>query len=316
MDSRRFFLLGRPCPASEIPSMMGRVVAYKLQPLEKYAPFCLQCSTKVDRHNPEDIIPNILPKPSLSISRKDVLSATTDHGLRLSLGSLFGIEFGREKENSVELETACIKTYALSNPDAIFDMLMQNNKYAADVQKLCASITKRQAFLVTGFLTTSGATWTRRHGEKRTGGFTAAIPVSAAVAGLPIPAELIDPAIEPSRMVGGSIQKTMKVEEEQIFAMSYSLVKITYHLTKKKTQPGTPRIGPPVLAKLRDLAFGETEEEDIPAEARGDVFLVDIEDESEDDSEDDDSDCWGDEGAKKPVADEKEANAPYFALHL
>ncbi|RYP00338.1 hypothetical protein DL764_006538 [Monosporascus ibericus] len=316
MDSRRFFLLERSCPASEIPSMIGRVVAYKLQPQEKYAPFCFQCSTKPDRHNPEDIIPNILPKPSLSISRKDVLSATTDYGLKLSLGSLFGIEFGRGKENTVELETAIVKTYSLSNPDAIFDRLMQNDKYAADVQKLFASIKKRQAFFVTGFLTTSGATWTRRHGESRTNGFTAAIPVSAAVTGLPIPTELIDPAIEPSRTVSGSIQKTMKVEEEQIFAMSYSLVKITYQLTKRKTQPGIARIGPPVLAKLRDLAFGEADEEDIPAEARGDVFLVDIEDEGEDDSEDDDSDSWGDEGARETAEDEKEANAPYFTLAL
>lgn len=344
MDGRRFFLLETPCLAAEIPRMMGRVVAYKLDPLRKYAPAGLPApnskgSNNDKAYNPEDIIPGILPEPSVSIDRKDVLSAAIDNGLRLALGVLLGIDLGRAKHTTVELEAAEVKTYVLSNPDAVFDQLMANAYYAADVQRLFAGLRKRHAFFVTGFLTTSGATWTRRLSEERARALNAGIPVAtiaAAAGGLPpvIPSELVEPTIEPSHKVRGSVQQTMRVEQEHIFAVSYSLVKVAYYLSRQKSVPAASiRIGPPRVANTTELAFGVAEDPDQDQpdkgqdEARADIFLVDMDDEGDQDSDDgeDEGSCLSgregdgnesDGGSSDRDRTEQELNAPYLTLYV
>lgn len=298
--------------------MMGRVVAHKLLPLQKYAPF-LHTSSSSEPHNPEDIIPDILPEPSLSTNRSDILTATTDNSVMVALGSLFGINFARNHDAQVQLETKQVKTYALRNPDEFFDRLMENEGYAKDVQKLFAGMKKRRAYFVTGFLTTAGAKWTRTLEQGRTDGFNVAVPVTA-LAGVPLPPGTVDPSIAPSRTVRGGAGRTMEVEAEEIFAISYNLLKIRYRLGRNHGgREGTVFKGPQKVARLSELAFGDGEDEeqtreDTLAEANGDVFFADIEDDDDDDELDDDDN--DDEEEKEKEEDGEPDHAPYFTLNV
>ncbi|GAB1319994.1 hypothetical protein MFIFM68171_10204 [Madurella fahalii] len=230
MDGCRFFLLQTPCMVSEIPSMMGRIVAYKLEPLRKTSS------------------PASSPESSVSTSRKDVLLAATDNGLRLSLGMLFGIDS-----------------------------------------------------------MTSGGPSTVASNSTRPGS-----RLAAAAGGLPpiIPSELADPIIEPSHKVRGSMQQTMRVEQEHIFTISYSLVKVAYHLSKwsRRVAAASIRVGPPTVAKPNELAF-----------------LVDMDDEGDQDSEDDEDEGSGScregdgdesDGDSDRDRTEQEMNAPYLTLDI
>lgn len=264
---------------------MGRVVADKFLPLQKFAPSSPLSSTSRP-HNPEDIIPNILPKPSVSKNRKEILSVADKQGLSVVLGSLFGINLARTNEERVQLESQSVKQYALSNPDDFFDLLMAEDLYAADVQKLLANTKRGHAYLVTGFLTTCGTLWTRTNGKSQTAGFSVTVPV-AEIVGVPQSA-LVDPTVNPYRTAKTGLQRQMHVADEEIFAVSYSLVKIRYsfdknapHFTKR-----TPTVGPPVRANVHQLALGdddddEEEEQETTGAEDADVFIVDMEDDED-----------------------------------
>jgi hypothetical protein len=267
--------------------MMGRVVADKLLPLQKFAPFEPLLPT-VPRHNPQDIIPDILPAPSLHTNRKEILSRIKDQGVEIMLTSFFGINFARTSDERVELETQEVKQYALNNPDEYFDVLMENDLYAADALKLVSSTKRGHAYFVTGFLTASGAVWTRKQGQTSTDAFSIALPL-AEIAGAPLPG-LADPTIKPSLKWGNEQQRQMHVADEEIFAVAYSLVKIKYrfdktasHFTRKLVT-----VGPSKRANAKHLALGNDDEGKEAGDAQsgneedGDVFLVDIEDEDGD----------------------------------
>lgn len=302
MPGRRFFVLDETCPSSEIPHMMGRVVADKLLPLQKFAPFSPSSSSTAPPHNPEDIVSDILPTPSLSKNRKELLAVAAKHGLSVALGCLFGTEFARTTEEKVQLESELVRQYTLNNPDEYFDLLMENELYAQDVQKLLARTKRGRAYLVTGFLTTSGTLWTRTHGQSHSTGFFAALPIAEVVSAGSLPGlqALVDPTVAPSRTTNMELQRQMSVADEEIFAVSYSPVKIKYRIDRKASHftKKTPTVGPPKRANLQQLALGDEEGEEgsetAADPANADVFLLD----------DDEEDEAGDE------------NAPFLELEL
>ena len=221
MRRLRFFLLEETCPASEIPKMMGRVVADKYFPMEYYAP--KEPLSSEPSHNTDDIIPGILPKPSPSTDRKDVLQNTKETGLKASLTALFGLEHTKDKQELATLETEEVRRYSLHNPREYFNKLMENELYAEDVNELLES--KGRAYLVTGFLTTKGALWTFSNTKSNRNAVDASVPVTGlAGATIPIPG-LKDPHISASDSKIYGRQRHMRVPEEEIFAVAYSVVK-------------------------------------------------------------------------------------------
>jgi hypothetical protein len=156
MAERRFFILDETIPATEIESFMCRVVALKNLPLTKFVPFP-PISPGEPSHNTNDITPSILPTPSLSTSRKEFLKVVREREIKVGLTAFFGLDFARNKEESRSLESQLIKRYTLSNPEHHFQKLMENEHYARDIHTLLDSNKLHHAYLVTGFLTTTGA---------------------------------------------------------------------------------------------------------------------------------------------------------------
>lgn len=271
MSGRRFFILDEPCPSSEIQSMMCRVVADKLLPLQKYAPVeqsITPSSSTIPAHSPQHIIPEILPAPSLSTNRKIFLNTIKDNQIRASLTSVFGLNLGLSNEQRLALESDEVKRYSLNNPSTYFDALMENEHYARDIVDLLKTTKRGRGYLVTGFLTTRGTTWAQSKAQSQTTGFFASVPVSA-IAGVPLPSGILDPSIEPSTTVSHQQKQSQHIADEVIFAVAYSLVTMSGMFSgrdKKKVV-----VGPPKRAKPKHMALGvnddsESEEEESQPE--------------------------------------------------
>jgi hypothetical protein len=272
MAGRRFFILDETIPASEIESFMCRVVTLKNLPLTKFAPFH-PISPGEPSHNTHDIIPSILPNPSLSTSRKEFLKVVHEREINIGLTALFGLDFARNKEESRSLESQLVKRYTLSNPEHHFQTLMQNEYYARDIRTLLDSNKLHHAYLVTGFLTTTGAVWKIEASCKETNGFNVVIPVST-LASIPVP-DLLDFSANPKITTTIHQKREMCVAEEEIFAVSYSIVKQSYGFNRSAFSiTKTLAIGRPKRAKAHHLALshnGDSDEE-IDASSSDDEY--------------------------------------------
>lgn len=268
MAGRRFFILDEAIPATEIESFMCRVVTLKNLPLTKFAPFP-PISPGEASHNTNEIIPSILPTPSLSTSRKEFLKVVHEKEIKIGLTAFFGLDFARNKEESRSLESELVKRYVLSNPEHHFQKLMQNEHYARDILALLDSNKLHHAYLVTGFLTTAGATWKIEASCKKTDGFNVVAPISD-LANIPVPG-LLDLSVNPRITTTTEQKREMCVAEEEIFAVSYSIVKLSYGFKGSAFSiTKTPVIGRPKRAKAYHLAMGDGSGSDDEIEVSSD----------------------------------------------
>jgi hypothetical protein len=139
--------------------------------------------------------------------------------------SLFGLGAENKWEDRILLETEEVNRYALNNPKQYFSRLMENDLYARDVEELLKE-TKGRAYFVTGFLKTKGALWTFSNSKTHRHEASATFPISTIGAG---PVAILAPELDPQ--VSGSFARSrervrrMIVEEEEIFAVAYSIIK-------------------------------------------------------------------------------------------
>jgi hypothetical protein len=243
--------------------MMGRVVQDIRLPLHRFAPV-EPLDHASPRHNPQDILPTIVPKPNLSINRKEILESATTKELNVALTQFFGINFARSSTEKAELEGQQVKRYSLNQPKQVFKHLMKNNDYAKDVRELLAE-SKGRSYMVVGFMTTSGAVWKLSSEAENKTGFTATVPLSLALGTPP----QLDPSISPSMSTKHSPSRTMSVVSEEIFAIAYDIVSTLRKLDF--SAPGYVRkeeaYGKEKRAKAHHLALGEDSDEELEFES-------------------------------------------------
>ena len=268
---------------------MCRVVTDVQLPLFKYAPAePLSLASNLGKperpHNPADLIKDILPKPSLTTNRKDVLDNVTDASIKGSLSNLFGLEGNLKNEERVKVETKEVRRYTLNNPELYFKTLMGDELYERDVRALIGETTWRKAYLVVGFLTTSSATFDRTSSHSTGFEGHATAPVTEALGAPPVPGLNLDPELS------GKISAERKVEtahtmspDEEIFAVAYIEIKgPRFH----KTSGEVKTIGRPKVASAKHLAFGDDDEEEDDEDDDSDDDDKEEEEEDEDDLED------------------------------
>jgi hypothetical protein len=242
--------------------MLCRVVADKLLPLHAYAPV-EPISPDEPTHNTCDIIPNILPEKHFTYAnRMDFVKGVKEGQIHTALASFFGIDLASKSQEGLTLKSGQAKRYTLNNPDQKFKELMRNELYARDVRELLKKTTFGKAYLVVGFLTTSGALWTQSETRGRTAGFQLTVPVTETL-GSPIPG-FADPQINASTSTQSQQGRHMHVVEEEIFAVAYDEVRFSYSVDihEFKMRPDVVHHRP-VLAQARHLAFGGDSDDEI-----------------------------------------------------
>ena len=248
--------------------MMCRVVQDMQLPLFKFAPveplLLVNSLEKPERpHNPSNLIPNILSKPSLTTNRKDFLSTIIDKSLKAKVSKIFDLDGGLNNEQKVNFETKEVRRYALSNAGEYFKKLMEDELYERDVRALLKE-TSGRAYLVVGFLTTSNAKWEQDGCGISTLELTGAVPVTAiaATAGAPLPVSL-DPSFSAKNNATNISNRSHESPDEEIFAIAYAPVKTSvFGLQRKKKVV----IGRAKSASANHLAFSGLDDDNEDSE--------------------------------------------------
>jgi hypothetical protein len=87
----------------------------KVLPLHHFAPVEPFGAEEIS-HQTNEIIPNILPEPSLSTTRKDFLEKMYLTKVKTSLTEFFGLNIARIHQETSSLESQLLKRYASSIP--------------------------------------------------------------------------------------------------------------------------------------------------------------------------------------------------------
>jgi hypothetical protein len=179
----------------------------------------------------------------------------------VKLANLVGFHVIRNEKQSRTLESESVKRYILPNPEHYFEELMKNENYSRDVRTLLEKVRPRHAYLVTGFLTTTKSAWKIDGSQNSKTALNVTVPVSTV---LPV---AVAGAVDIDGSLGGlgSSQQSDEraVAEEEIFAVSYSVARLSYKPSASKTLfTSNPTIGPPKRAKAYHLALGNDEEEE------------------------------------------------------
>lgn len=274
MAQRRYFLLDERVPKSEIDGFMCRVVETFSQPRNRFAPSPPR-SPDQPSHNTNEIIPDILPEPVLTSNRKEVIQAAREKGISAQLSTLLRIDLTRGSKEKRQLESNLVKHYTLPNPEQYFKILMQNEDYAQDVRELLESAKAHRAYLVTGFLTAVGATWAIESATSTKNSLSIDLSVSKFLNG-PV-GEVLNFALQPQNCSDTQHSLEFLSEEEEIFAVSYSVVEL-----KREGSPfpgfgiKSPVLGLPKRAKAYHLALGDSDDSSEELEFDSDDEYVDM----------------------------------------
>jgi hypothetical protein len=117
----QYFILKTPLPELEIKRMMGRIVLDITSPLQgSFAPFP-PLDPNEELHEPQDIIPSICPQPRVTSDHRSLIQKTSVNKLQTSLTQYLALDFGRMREERLEMESAVVREYSLQNPkDLLF----------------------------------------------------------------------------------------------------------------------------------------------------------------------------------------------------
>ncbi len=248
--------------------MLGRVVEDKTLPMRSFAPVDSGNSSAESglRHNPEDIIPDLLPTPVEWRARKDFFSRTSEWRIEGGLADLVSIAQGHGTQRGVAVESDEIRCYSMTNTLHRFETLMANEPYARDVGALLNRSKSGHAYFVTGFLTAKGGLFTEFQGHSRKSEVEVTAPVLAAVApGLEtVLGGAGNPYLGPGFEQSQELSRSMEIVDEVIFAVAYDVIrgKRSLALDSRSFLKRTIQNAGPKRAKARRLAFSPDDDDD------------------------------------------------------
>ncbi|KAF2095593.1 hypothetical protein NA57DRAFT_59582 [Rhizodiscina lignyota] len=285
MAGRRFFVLDDTLASKEKDELMCLIVADKLRPLDNYAPSKRQ-PAKIPAHRPADLIEDLLPEPVTRNITKDHVVAGKKRGFGAGVGEFLGLQFDTDTKETVVMHPKSVDEYRLQNPDEFFEELMDDQHYRADVKKFLLATKGKKGYFVTGFLTTSDASWERTTDSSSSDKVNAKIPVKTALTaagaspGL-IPAEALDPSVDYNASASLSRDRKQTIGKDEIIAVAYSLVKMNILKEIRMDRQG-------LQPQKHEAAFGEEDKQELDlTKLTVNDFDLDLADEEEEEAEDD-----------------------------
>ncbi|KAI9769472.1 MAG: hypothetical protein M1839_003657 [Geoglossum umbratile] len=236
---RTFVVLDRDIAIKNSRYLLGLVVTDVRRPLDKYEPY-------------SDLGPGWMePLPFLSDFMVDIriessatikARAVRKGAARIALQGLLGIGWEKASEQSFELRSETIKTFAVEQHDLMFEQLMR--LHGDSVKALCQeSCARGHVFMVVAFKTAVDATIVRDSGEAAQGNMSLG---GGSALGLPIPLSIPMP-IPVSHSLVQSWASAMKsiVEGERVFAVEYCeiVLPVTGIITLGTRKVGRPKNG-------------------------------------------------------------------------
>ena len=228
----KYFLLSDALPPGHIPHILGRVVEDKSNPLRSYAPV---------EHNATDFIPTFVPEPLIWSNMNDFTSRATNWSIGGGLADLIKIEPSMTNHQGFGVSSSEMKNYSLPNTAHNFQKLMGNKLYATDVKALLKRSKSGQAYFVTGFVTAKNGSFNHFHVKSRKLGLEINAPVFAAVGGAIPLSKGISMQSSYSTQKTSSTSRSMTIEDEVVFAVSYDIIRSKNLFSKRIINAG-PRL--------------------------------------------------------------------------
>ncbi|KAK0752881.1 hypothetical protein B0T18DRAFT_423528 [Schizothecium vesticola] len=267
MSRRRFFILDYPVGHDQMSTMLCRVVTDKYNPDRAFAP---------DEPLASQLLPDLVTEPFVTTNRSDFFDNVRSVGLQTKLLEIFHVSADRSDGNSIGLESELVKRYSLSNPEPKFAKLMENPHYAAGVSSLLARKRSGKAYLVTGFMTTTNATWSKGTTRDRAVGGGVTLDPGLLAGGVPSGFGI---SVDAGRSTSTSKQSGWVSPGEEIFAVSYANLKLEGGGLLGRG-PKKPVVG--------DVVFAGNGHAALSGETRGDGTVADSESDSDSNEDEDD----------------------------
>lgn len=265
MSRRRFFILDYPISHVQMSTMLCRVVADKYNPDRAFAP---------DEPLASQLLPDLVPEPFITTNRSDFFDNVRSVGLETKLLEIFHVGADRSDGNSIGLESEMVKRYSLSNPEPKFAKLMENPHYAAAVSSILAGKRSGKGYLVTGFMTTTNATWSKGTIKDRAFGGGVTLDPGLLAGGVP---SGFGVGVDASRSTSTSKQSGWVSPGEEIFAVSYVSLKLEGGGLLGRG-PKKPVVG--------DVVFAGNGHAALSGEKQGNSTASDSESDSDEDDDD------------------------------
>ena len=243
-STRRFFLLEEAVPTSEVETMIGRVVADPLRPQADFVPnpaldvpglssfpsslpLSSPSALPSGYRSPGTIVPGINPMPTQLANVTLTIAADGSTSVGANAGSLLDVRLARHTANSAALTARLVRRHALAGLDSrktrrYFELLMADGGYSAAVGRLVRDCPTHEAYFVVGFVTAEGARWKRSLATRKQVALRAEVPVATIASGLPVD---LGVGGGPEMSSGHEVVAEYDVEQEQIFAVAYDVVK-------------------------------------------------------------------------------------------
>ena len=181
---------------------------------------------------PETIVPGITAKPIPYKSRADVIRRATSSSLQAVLTKYFDLRLSTNTESTVALHGDEVKRYQIIQNEVKFERLMKDQKFERETQTLMAKSFRGRVYLIVGFSTAKGTQWDVEVSKSRMAAARAQLPTgtaSGAGPDLDVGAETATSHWEQKTMTG-------EVEQEEIFAVAYDVVKPKHSIPWKSSR--------------------------------------------------------------------------------
>ncbi|KAK5655577.1 hypothetical protein OQA88_5508 [Cercophora sp. LCS_1] len=209
LDPRRLL------PASTAPSWLGRIVTDFRDPRADYTPSSPERFTAglIDQLTADNV--------AAQISRTD---STTITG---ALTDIISVSTGSSHAGGMSFQTGKMNIIRLSNYRNLFRTMREDPEVRDHLAKALRP-GGPSAYMIVGVLVWSDASVEMETERSKERGFEVQVPVLAigsAVAGVPIPVQIGDPAVGRSVAESGKVGLSMEVKGRYIFAIEYKAIR-------------------------------------------------------------------------------------------
>ena len=260
----RYLLIDHTLPKKHIPTMLGRVVVEKTDPLRNFVP---DTDGQEAEFHPKDIVSDISDDPVQYDDLSRILETAQNDQAKLRLTQLLRGYAHQQTKRDVKIKAAVVMRYDMNNIGKKLIRLMADEKYKSQVVDLLLKTpgkVNESLPLVTGMLTCRDLEV--EFDDQKDGGaeMQGRLPVGEALG----TTDAVDPEVEfvHSGSKGNNVQA--KIKDEVIFALAYDEAKLQRYFTKKnycvfrKGEEGEPKVvlGDKILGDGINLYFGPSDD--------------------------------------------------------
>jgi hypothetical protein len=268
--SHTFCVFDTEREASKILPLLGHLVANPRRPLDGYRPK-IDRSQQFNENSPisdkfeYDVVSQKSPTKTIKAARAAKAKA--------GLGTIFGLDFGTDKNSTYVVSADELKTYTLHQVNDAWETVEE------EFEKHLKNFVETQegkAYFMVSLVTATNPYIERGDAHGRSGGVRIGLPLAAVTAGA-VPLSILDPSVGGEIDISDSTTNKGKLEGVYALAAEYRVVALAsdYELSLKKlfSRKQLLKVRGPFESKRGGLAFGDDDDDSGEEDDEGGKFM-------------------------------------------